>query len=346
MDNLKRLVNAFSKKFDFLVLTTGPNLAYAVGMPDALGLVVELSTGYSTLYVSRLDYARAKSTTAVDKVIGVSTAEIPPRRRGEELVTTPFVDIVKKLEGSVASDNKELGVDVRGEILELRSVKSEWELEVMKRALEITERAYVSLSDVKLVGMRERDVAALIYKWFIEYGADGVAFDPIVASGPNGAYPHYKFGDREITYGDYVVIDAGAKRGVYCSDMTRTLAFGQSTALRDAMYAVYEAVKAAEKRVGDGVPAAEVDKTAREVLSEYGYGEYFIHSTGHGVGVEVHEPPRLFATSKEVLKRGQVVTIEPGVYIEGVGGVRIEDMVYIDGGAVVLNKYPKTYFLA
>lgn len=109
--------------------------------------------------------------------------------------------------------------------------------------------------------------------------------------------------------------------------MTRTLLMGNpGPVLKDAVYAVYEAVKAAEKAVREGAPAADVDKAARDVLGEYGFANYFIHSTGHGVGVEVHEPPRLYATSKEVLKRGQVITIEPGVYIDGVGGVRIEDM--------------------
>ncbi|MEM1571651.1 aminopeptidase P family protein [Pyrobaculum sp.] len=338
---LEKLVKAFSERFDYLVLTRGPNLAYAVGMPDAVGLVVDLKTGGSTLYVSRLDYARARSIAAVDKVVGISSAEIPPRRPGEELVIAPsFNEVVKKLEGRVASDNKEVGTDVSQEILEIRSVKDDWEVAIMKEALRITEGVYQRLASARLVGLRERDVAALVYKWFMEDGADGVAFDPIVASGPNGAYPHYRFGDRKIAHGDYVVVDIGARKDLYCADMTRTFTIGLNPALRDALYAVYEAVKAAEKVAGEGVPAAEVDKAARKVLEEYGFGQYFIHSTGHGVGVEVHEPPRLFSTSKDVLRRGHVVTIEPGVYIEGVGGVRIEDMVYINGGAVVLNKTP------
>lgn len=338
---IKKLVHMFSERFDVLVLTNRANLAYAVGMPDAVGLVVELATGYATLYVSRLDYTRAKTVANVDKVVAVASAEVPPRRPGEEVVAS-LAEVVKKMgEKKIASDNRELGVDVSTEVLELRAIKEVWELEDIKKALEITERTFQNLARLSLVGMRERDVAALVYRWFIEDGADGVAFDPIVASGPNGAYPHYRFGDRKISHGDYVVVDIGAKAGVYCSDMTRTFSLGHHQALRDAMYAVYEAIKAAEKKAGENVPAAEVDRAAREVLSEYGFGGYYIHSTGHGVGVEVHEPPRLFVTSREILRRGHVVTIEPGVYIEGLGGVRIEDMVYIDGGAVVLNKISK-----
>lgn len=342
MKNLEKLTRAFREKFDYLVLTRGPNLAYAVGMPDAVGLVAELGTGHSTLYVSRLDYTRARSHAHVDKVVAIASAEIPPKRPGEELVVAPsFADVVKKLGGRIASDNRELGVDISGEIAELRAVKDEWELGVMKEALKITEGVYVRLGQGKLVGLRERHVAALVYKWFLEEGADGVAFEPIVASGPNGAYPHYRFGDRRISHGDYVVVDIGAKKGVYCSDMTRTFTLGGGPVLRDAMYAVYEAVKAAEKAAKEGAPAAEVDKAARGVIEEYRFAPYFIHSTGHGVGVEVHEPPRLYSTSKDVLRKGHVVTIEPGVYIEGVGGVRIEDMVYIDVGAVVLNRLPR-----
>jgi Xaa-Pro dipeptidase len=342
MRNLKKLAGAFSGRYDYLVLTKSPNLAYAVGMPDALGLVVDLRSGYSTLYVSRLDYSRAKATTSVDKVVAVASAEIPPRRPGEELVVAPSIlEALKSVvRERVASDNKEVGVDVSGEVAELRAAKEEWEVELIKAALRVTESVYVKLGQMRLVGMRERDVAGLVYRWFMEEGADGVAFDPIVASGPNGAYPHYRFGDRRIEYGDYVVVDIGARKGVYCSDMTRTFAPGRFGVLKDAMYAVYEAVKAAEKAAREGVAAAEVDKAARDVIAEYGFAQYFIHSTGHGVGVEVHEPPRLFATSKDVLKKGHVVTIEPGVYIEGVGGVRIEDMVYIDGGAAVLNRVP------
>lgn len=337
---LRKIVEKFAGRYDYLVLTRPPNLAYSVGMPDALGLVVDLSTGHSTLYVSRLDYTRAKAVAKVDKVVALASAEVPPRRAGEELVVAPsFIEAVKLQGKKVASDNKEIGVDVSAELLEVRSVKDEEELQVIKEALKITEGAYSRLSDMKLVGLRERDVAALVYKWFLEDGADGVAFDPIVASGPNGAFPHYRYGDRRIRHGDLVVVDIGAKKGAYCSDMTRTL--GSPTGvLKDAVYAVYEALKAAEKAVREGVPAAEVDKAARDVITEYGFAPYFIHSTGHGVGVEVHEPPRLYVTSKETLRRGNVVTIEPGVYIEGVGGVRIEDMVYVDGGAVVLNKTP------
>ncbi|ABL87906.1 transcriptional regulator, Fis family [Pyrobaculum islandicum DSM 4184] len=343
MNNLKKLVKAFADNYDYLVLTKSPNLAYAVGMPDAVGLLLELNTGFSTLYVSRLDYTRAKAIAQVDKVVAISSTEMPPRRPGEELVIVKnFAEFIKEISKGkrVASDNKELGVDVSESIAELRAIKENWEVELIKEALRITEGVYRKLSEKELIGMRERDVAALIYKWFVEDGADGVAFDPIVASGPNGAYPHYRFGDRKISYGDYIVIDIGAKRGVYCSDMTRTFTTGHTGVLKDAIYAVYEAIKAAEKTAREGVSAADVDKAARDVIAEYGFSQYFIHSTGHGVGVEVHERPRLYAASKDVLKRGNIITIEPGVYIEGVGGVRIEDMVYIDSSAIVLNKLP------
>ncbi|MEM3326128.1 MAG: M24 family metallopeptidase, partial [Thermoproteus sp.] len=210
----------------------------------------------------------------------------------------------------------------------------------IKKALEITEETMSSLRDLR--GHSEREIASTIYKRMVELGSDGVAFEPIVGSGPHSAWPHYNYGDRVVSYGDSVVIDIGARYKLYCADMTRTFLVGEPPSqLKDALYAVYEASKAAERAVKAGVPAREVDLAARRVVEEYGFGRYFIHSTGHGVGIEVHEPPRVSATSEDVLKEGMVITIEPGVYIPDIGGVRIENMVYISpGGVSVMNKTP------
>lgn len=338
---MRRLVEAF-KEYDYLVLTKPGNLAYAAGFPDGLALVVDIKTGATELYVSRLDYKRAIAVAQADKVIGFATAEIPPRSPDEALVVAKSLSekLKEALRGRIASDNKELGEDVSNKILEVRAVKAEEEVEKMRRALEITEGALPSLG--RLEGRTEREVASEIYKLMIQLGSDGVAFEPIVGSGPHSAWPHYTYGDRRITYGDVVVVDVGAKYKLYCADMTRTFSIGEiPQRLKDAVYAVYEAVKAAEKAVKAGVPAKEVDLAARRTLEEYGYGNYFIHSTGHGVGVEVHEPPRVSATSEDVLREGMVITIEPGVYIPRVGGVRIENMVYVSSsGPVVLNRLP------
>jgi len=338
---MRRLLEAL-KGYDYVVLTRPSNLAYAVGFPDGLALVVDVKTGEAALYVSRLDYRRALASVAVDKIIAFATAEIPPRGPGEELlVAKNLLDRLREaLKGRVASDSKEIGEDVSSKILEVRSIKTEEEVGKIRKALEITEDALSRLGSLE--GRSEREIAAEIYRLMISLGSDGVAFEPIVGSGPHSAWPHYNYGDRRIAYGDAVVVDVGARYRLYCADMTRTYLIGEAPRqLRDAVYAVYEASKAAERAIRAGVAAREVDLSARKVLEDYGFGQYFIHSTGHGVGVEVHEPPRLSATSDDVLKEGMVVTVEPGVYVPGVGGVRIENMVYISpSGATVMNRLP------
>lgn len=337
---MRGLREAF-REFDYVVLTKPPNLAWATEFPDALALVVDVKTGESTLYVPRLDFRRARATAKADRIIGFAAIEVPPRAPGEELIVAKnILEKLKELRGRVASDASGLGEDVTAKILGMRSIKGEEELGRMKRALEITEEVLSSLGDLE--GLREREVAASIYKRMVELGSDGVAFEPIVASGPHSAWPHYNYGDRRISRGDVVVADVGARYRLYCADMTRTFVVGAPPSqLRDALYAVYEAAKTAEKYVKSGVPARDIDLAARGVLEEYGFAQYYIHSTGHGVGVEVHELPRVSPASEDVVKEGMVITIEPGVYINGLGGVRIENMIHISSsGSAVLNKTP------
>lgn len=327
------------KDYDYLLVTKRANLAYITGFPDALALIVDLRTGASTLYVSRLDYRRALALAKADVIKGYATAEIPPREPDEALIIAKnLMDLLKsEAKGRVASDTKELGDDVSEKLQSIRSIKTEEEVQKIRRALEITEEVF---SELQLEGRRERDVAAFIYRRMLELGSDGVAFEPIVGSGPNSAWPHYNYGERRIAYGDSVVVDIGARYQLYCADMTRTYLIGDVVpALKDALYAVYEAAKAAEKAARENVPAKEVDLAARKTLEEYGFGKYYIHSTGHGVGVEVHELPRISPTSEDMLKVGMVFTIEPGVYINNVGGVRIENMAYLSpDGLIVLNR--------
>lgn len=217
---------------------------------------------------------------------------------------------------------------------ELRKVKDEDELMLMRRAAELTmegmEAAYAAIKP----GVKEYEVAAEIEYAMRRRGAWGIAFDTIVASGPRSAYPHGGCSEREIRDGDLVIVDIGAAYKYYRSDMTRTLVAGASTKKQQELY---ELVKRAQENaivnVKPGVEAKLVDMVARNVISEAGYGEFFVHGLGHGIGLEVHEPPTLSPQSRDVLHQGNVVTIEPGIYIVGFGGVRIEDtiLVYING---------------
>jgi Xaa-Pro aminopeptidase len=232
---------------------------------------------------------------------------------------------------------------------ELRAVKDAFELETLSRSaaalLPVAEVAFATVRP----GVAEREVAAAIESAMRHAGYERPAFDTIVASGPNAALPHHRAGDRHIEFGDVVVLDFGGVLDGYCSDLTRTVSVGPpSEEVRRIYAAVLAAQQAAVAAVGPGIDASTVDRAARAVLEQAGLGEAFGHGTGHGLGLEVHEEPRLSRTSAGTtppprpLQPGMVVTIEPGVYLPGWGGVRIEDDVAVTSdGRAVLTSVPR-----
>jgi Xaa-Pro aminopeptidase len=230
-----------------------------------------------------------------------------------------------------------------GLVESLRAVKDEDELERIRRAAAITNEAYARISEERFVGRKERDLAWQIFTIFHELGAEEEAFDTIVAAGPNGARPHADSGDRVIEEGTTVVIDAGAVLDGYCSDCTRTFATGK---LPDELQRAYDVCLEAQLRgleaARAGTEAKDADAAARELITEAGFGDKFGHGLGHGVGIDVHEAPHVAQTSTDVLTENNVLTIEPGIYLEGNGGIRIEDLVIItDGEPEVLTSFPK-----
>ena len=231
----------------------------------------------------------------------------------------------------------------RGLVEALRAVKDEGELDATRRAGEITSEAYARFAEERFVGRTERDLAWRLDGLFHELGAQAPAFETIVASGPNGARPHARPTDREIGAGETVVIDAGAMVGGYCADCTRTFATGPlPDELKDAYAACLEGQLAGLEAVRAGVTGVDADAAAREKIEAAGLGEKFGHGLGHGVGLEVHEAPRLSRESTDTLAAGNVVTVEPGVYLEGLGGIRIEDLVIVtENGADVLTSSTK-----
>lgn len=230
-----------------------------------------------------------------------------------------------------------------GQVEKLRAVKDDDELERIRRAAAITDEAYARLAEESFVGRTERDLAWRMNELFHELGADEPAFETIVAAGANGARPHADPGDRVIESGTTVVVDAGAALDGYCSDCTRTFATGElPDELRRAYDVCLEAQLKGLEAVRAGVTGIDADKAARDVIEEAGFGERFGHGLGHGVGVEVHEAPRLATTSQDTLAGGNVVTVEPGIYLEGTGGIRIEDLVIVtDGEPEVLGSFSK-----
>jgi Xaa-Pro aminopeptidase len=224
----------------------------------------------------------------------------------------------------------------------IAAVKDESELEALRTAVEITDNVFDEVLQFFKVGIAEKEIALELGMRFKKYG-EGEAFSSIVASGPNSALPHAQPGERKLKQGDFVVVDAGAKYAGYHADMTRTVVIGKVT---EKHREIYELVKKSQQAGIDaaqaGVACKVVDDATRNVIADAGFGDKFIHSTGHGLGLEVHTSPRLSQQSEEILKENNVVTIEPGVYLTGWGGVRIEDDIVVKkDGNDVLNKTSK-----
>ncbi len=230
-----------------------------------------------------------------------------------------------------------------GLVAGLRIIKDETEIALIRRAIAVQERAFLETLEVARPGMREADIAADLEHRMRSLGAEGPAFPTIVAAGPNGSKPHYRPGPAKARSGGTLLVDWGAVVAGYHSDMTRTISFGRwPRAMREIYAVVLEAHEAGIAAVAPGRKCAAVDAEARSVIERAGLGERFGHGLGHGIGLDIHEAPRLSKISPDVLAPGMVVTIEPGVYIPGVGGVRIEDDVLVtERGARRLSTLPK-----
>lgn len=234
-------------------------------------------------------------------------------------------------------------VPTRNVIEALREVKDDEELDAIRRAAAITNEAYARLAEQPFVGRTEQELARWLARTYLELGAEGLAFEIGLAAGANGANPHGKPGDRAIERGTTVVVDCGASVDGYQSDCTRTFATGELPGrLADAYAVCLDAQQRALAAVRPGAIGRDVDAIARTRIAEAGFAEAFGHGLGHGLGLEVHEGPYLNQESQATLAPGQVVTVEPGIYLSGLGGIRIEDLVIVTGeGAEVLTSFPK-----
>jgi Xaa-Pro aminopeptidase len=230
---------------------------------------------------------------------------------------------------------------------EIASVKEEQEIESLKQAASITDRVFQKVLGILEAGIREADVAAEISYFHRKLGAEADSFEPIVASGIRGALPHARASEKVIQKGEMVTLDFGCRYHGYHSDLTRTVAVGRPSAEMKKVYRIVldaqqKAVDAAQK----GMKAQTLDAIARRHIASKGYGKFFSHSLGHGLGRQVHELPRLSRLSKDILKERNVVTIEPGVYVPNLGGVRIEDDVVIRNGTCeVITHSPKSLLI-
>lgn len=238
-------------------------------------------------------------------------------------------------------------IDLSNEILKLRSIKNDDEIEKIRKAINIAEEAFKSTLEIIKEGITEKEVSAYLEYKMKLLGADKLAFETIVASGWRGALPHAMASDKKIEKGEPVVVDWGANYKGYVSDLTRVFCIGEpNEKVKEVHKIVLEAQQSAIDGIKAGLTGQVIDKLAREHIIKKGFGEYFGHSLGHGIGLEVHEEPRFSQTYIEEIKRNSVVTVEPGIYLPGEFGIRIEDDVLVtEEGCEVLSSLPRNIFI-
>ena len=344
---LKR--TAFEKsKFDGFVIFKPSNLIYFTSVPGTTSLLVP-EDGEITLYVYGVNYEQAK---AEGKNLRVELV-----KREENLMAKIVQQAKEHNLGSLAVDALDaenwlalarqtrgiIKLKIKGSLVSsLRAVKDKDEIECMQKAADLTSAGIKTAYETISAGMKEYEVAAEIEYAMRKKGSHGTAFETAVSSGPSSAFPHGGCSDRTIRNGDLVVLDFGAVYKYYRSDITRTLVVGKPSEKQKRLHKiVMNAQQIAFEAVKSNAKAKEVDAVARKKIQDAGYGEYFVHGLGHGVGIDIHESPTLSPSSKEELKVGNVVTDEPGIYLPGYGGVRIEDtLLVLSGGARRLTQGP------
>jgi Xaa-Pro aminopeptidase len=341
-----RLVSRIEERgLDCLLVTHMLNVRYLTGFTGTNGACVV--TPDERLFLTDFRYVEQ----AAEQVQGYESHEI-----GRDMLA----GLAERLRGRAGFEDNHMSVSAHarlgekvgdgvelvtaGELIEdLRAVKDPSEVAAMRAAAGIADEAYESLRETGLAGRTEREVAISLARFMEDRGADGPSFPAIVAAGAHGALPHARPRDVEIPRDTLVVVDMGAQVDGYCSDCTRTLATGP---LDDSVLEVYELVRGTQETalasVRAGASCSALDAVARELIEAAGHGERFGHGLGHGVGLEVHEAPRLAKTAEGELESGNAVTVEPGVYLAGEFGVRIEDLVIVtDGEPDVLTGFPK-----
>jgi Xaa-Pro aminopeptidase len=323
-----------------LIVTSPANVRYLSGFTGSNGAVV-LSHGSATLFTDPR-YAIQATTESDCRVVVAKgsllriAAKLIARKRWRKM---GFERSRMSFAGWAELQDALLPDVVEAE----RMVKSEAEVELIRRSVITNSRAFERTLKRLKPGMSENEVAAEIELQMRRLGAEGVAFESIVAAGPRSALPHARPTAEPIGSNRLLLFDVGALQAGYCSDMTRVVHLGKTgTRARTLYRAVLEAQLAAIDAVRPGVTAGSVDKAARTVLRKHGLDKAFVHSTGHGLGLEIHESPRIGRKDETRLQAGMAITIEPGAYIEGFGGVRIEDTVVITpGGCEILTPTPK-----
>ena len=349
MKNLNKFLSVLNEEVDGLLLTSRHSRYYCAEYEISEGVAVVTKSGCRYFTDSRYIEAAQNGIQGFEVLImdhenpyedriNTAIADFGIRTLGyeEEYLTVAELRFYEKsLQAKLLPYNEK--------IHSFRGAKEEWELELMKKAQDITDLAFAEVLGRIKVGMTEKQVQAELIYCLLKNGADGPAFSPIVVSGPKTSLPHGVPGDRVIQAGEFITMDFGALYQGYCADMTRTVAVGFATEEMEKVYnTVLEAQLAGIAAARAGVQGKTVDNTARKVIEDAGYGQYFGHGFGHSVGLEIHEKPNCGRFSQEIMVENAVASAEPGIYIPGKFGVRIEDvLIYKPDGSENITHSPK-----
>lgn len=348
---------AASVEADYSIISNPLNIFYFTGVrldphERLLLLLIDNQSKETTMIYPALDGETVKNNTDLDHYFPHDDKEdafsyvfktIPSDKtiavEGSHLIYDRYLRLIEQYqaENIQTLDNH---------INYLRGIKDDHDKNELQRAVDMTEKALENLKTFTVEGKTEMEVSDFLVKQFKSYGAIGPSFGPSVLTGKKSALPHGDTGNDVIQKGDFLLIDFGVVSDTgYVSDMTRTFIVGEATEKQEEIYkTVLNANLAGVKASQEGTELSNIDKSARQVIEDAGYGEYFMHRIGHGLGLDIHEAPSVHGENKDKLEAGNVITIEPGIYIPDFGGVRIEDMLYIeDDNTINLNAFPKDF---
>ncbi len=347
---IDRLLEALSRLgLPGIIITDIKNIRYFSGFTGSDGVLVVCEKGGTFLTDGRYTTQASGEVTSFsvkeyrNKIQGIAdeVRALKIRKVGIESRVMPLF-VLNAIKSRLPGRRV---VPIEEDLALLRMVKDHDEIEALKESIGISEESFAEVAPLITAGSREDLIAVELEYRMKKKGSGSLPFPIIVAAGANGALPHAHAGDRRIEPGDLVTIDFGAQYRGYHSDQTVTVMIERDGGKEREVYdVVHQAQLRAIEAVRPNVSVREVDKIARDYITERGYGDYFNHGTGHGVGLDIHEPPRLSPLGEEVLQEGMVVTVEPGIYIPGWGGVRIEDMVLVEkSGPCVLTTISKSF---
>ena len=353
MKNLEKYLSLLNEEVDGLLLTSSYSRYYGAeyNIDEGVAVVSKAGCRYFTdsRYIeSAQNGIQGFEVIMVDrehpytKLINEAIADFGITALGYEenyLTVATFNAYEQKLNAKL--------VPMHEKISGFRHVKEEWELAYMRKAQEITDAAFTEVLTKIKAGMTEKELCAELIYCLLKNGGEGLSFNPIVVSGPNSSLPHGVPGDRKLREGDFITMDFGVRYKGYCSDMTRTVALGYATEEMQKVYnTVLEAQTTAIAATKAGLKGKEVDGIARKVIADAGYGAYFGHGYGHSLGMEVHEAPNCGPSGETVMETNMIASAEPGIYLPGKFGVRIEDVViFKDDGCDDITKSPKNLII-